>query len=110
MSISLLSHVEGPPLIRLDELIWIGDVPSLGASRCPDRVAIAFADRGRQMTYAELDRACNAFAAFLEERGIRPGDRVAYFGKNNDLYFPALFGAIRARVILVPLNWRLTPI
>jgi acyl-CoA synthetase (AMP-forming)/AMP-acid ligase II len=110
MSTQSLAHVDGPPLTRLDELIWIGDIPSLGARRCPERAAIVFADRGRQTTYAELDRACDAFAAFLDERGIRAGDRVAYLGKNSDIYFPALLGAIRARVVLVPLNWRLTPV
>lgn len=102
------AHVEGPTLEQLDRLIWIGDIPSLGASRCPDRPAIIFADRNRELTYAQLDRSCDAFAAFLEERGIRSGDRVAYLGKNNDLYFAVLFGAIRAGVVVVPLNWRLT--
>src|SRR5271168_267620 len=108
MATASAAHVEGPTLRHLDRLIWIGDIPSLGASRCPERPAIIFADRNRELTYAELDRGCDAFAAFLEERGIRSGDRVAYLGKNSDLYFPVLLGAIRAGVIVVPLNWRLT--
>jgi acyl-CoA synthetase (AMP-forming)/AMP-acid ligase II len=110
MSTTSLAHVDGPPLTRLDELIWIGDIPSLGANRCPEQAAIIFADRERRTTYAELDSASDAFAAFLEERGIRAGDRIAYLGKNSDLYFPVLFGAIRARIVIVPLNWRLTPV
>jgi acyl-CoA synthetase (AMP-forming)/AMP-acid ligase II len=110
MSASSLAHVEGAPLTRLDELIWIGDIPATGARRCPDRAALIFADRERSTTYAELDRASDGFAAFLEERGIRAGDRIAYLGRNNDLYFSVLFGAIRAQVVVVPLNWRLTPV
>jgi acyl-CoA synthetase (AMP-forming)/AMP-acid ligase II len=108
MATAPAAHVEGPALAQPDRLIWIGDIPSLGASRCPDRPAIIFADRNRELTYAQLDRSCDAFAAFLEERGIRSGDRVAYLGKNNDLYFSVLLGAIRAGVVVVPLNWRLT--
>lgn len=110
MSTSSAAHVEGPPLTGLDELIWVGDIPALGARNCPDRTAIIFADRDRHMSYAEFDRSCDAFVAFLEEHGIRAGDRVAYLGKNNDLYFPVLLGAVRARVVIVPLNWRLTPV
>ncbi len=110
MATTPVAHVEGPALGQLDRLIWIGDIPSLGASRYPDRPAIIFADRNRELTYAELDRSCDAFAALLEERGIRSGDRVAYLGKNSDLYFPVLLGAIRAGVVVVPLNWRLTAV
>ena len=103
-----LAHVEGPPLDRLDELIWVGDIPALGARRCPDRAAVIFADRDRRMTYAELDRSSNAFVAMLREFGLNDGDRVAYLGRNSELYLPVLFGAIRAGVVVVPLNWRLT--
>jgi acyl-CoA synthetase (AMP-forming)/AMP-acid ligase II len=60
------------------------------------------------MSYAELDRGCDAFVQLARARGIRPHDRVAYLGKNNDIYFPVLLGAIRANIVLVPLNWRLT--
>jgi acyl-CoA synthetase (AMP-forming)/AMP-acid ligase II len=61
-----------------------------------------------QITYRELDRSCNALVALLQEQGIKAGDRVAYLGKNSDLYFSVLLGAVRAGVVIVPLNWRLT--
>jgi acyl-CoA synthetase (AMP-forming)/AMP-acid ligase II len=60
------------------------------------------------MTYAQLDRACDAFVAMLRELGVKDGDRIAYLGRNSELFLPVLFGAIRARVVVVPLNWRLT--
>jgi acyl-CoA synthetase (AMP-forming)/AMP-acid ligase II len=108
MSTPDISHVDGPPLARLEQLIWIGDIASMGAKRCPDRVAIIFPDHHRQLTYAELDHRCDAFVAWLRERNIKPADRIAYLGKNNDIYFSVLLGAIRAGVVIVPLNWRLT--
>jgi acyl-CoA synthetase (AMP-forming)/AMP-acid ligase II len=88
--------------------MWVGDVPRLGAAQCPDRPAIIFPDRGVQRTYRDLDRSCDACVALLREQGIKAGDRVAYLGKNNDLYFSVLLGAVRAEVVVVPLNWRLT--
>jgi acyl-CoA synthetase (AMP-forming)/AMP-acid ligase II len=108
MSATTSSHVDGPPLEHLDRLMWIGDIPALGAGRCPERPAIIFPDQDRRLTYAELDRGCDAFVALLHARNIHAGDRVAYLGRNNDVYLPVLLGALRAAVVVVPLNWRLT--
>jgi acyl-CoA synthetase (AMP-forming)/AMP-acid ligase II len=44
----------------------------------------------------------------LRNAGIQPGDRLAYMGKNNDLFFIVLIGTIRAGAVLVPVNWRNT--
>jgi acyl-CoA synthetase (AMP-forming)/AMP-acid ligase II len=102
-----LAHVDGPSLTGLDEMIWLATLPRLGAARFPDRIAILFAERNVQVTYLQLDRQSDAFARLLHTRGLQPGDRVAYFGRNSDLFFPVLFGSIRAGIVLVPLNWRL---
>jgi acyl-CoA synthetase (AMP-forming)/AMP-acid ligase II len=107
MTDSKLAHVDGPPLTRLDELLWIGSVPRVGAERFPERDAIIFPDRGIRLTYRELDRQSDAFADLLRDRALTLGDRVAYLGRNSDLFFPVLIGAIRTGVVLVPINWRL---
>ena len=95
------------PLDTLDQMLWLADVPSHGAKRFPDRLAI-IADSG-SYTYTELDHASNRFAAYLLENGYKPGDRIAYLGKNNEMFFPVLFGCIRSGIVLVPLNWRCAP-
>lgn len=107
MTSSALAQVDGPALREPDAMVWVADMPRRGAARCPDRTAILFADRERSVSYRELDRRSDAFAAELSARGVQAGERIAYLGRNNDLYVPVLFGAIRAGVILVPLNWRL---
>lgn len=107
MASTELAQVDGPALRDPEAMVWVADMPRRGAERCPERTAILFADRERRVSYRELDRRCDAFAADLASRGIQPGDRIAYLGRNNDLYVPVLVGAIRAGVILVPLNWRL---
>jgi acyl-CoA synthetase (AMP-forming)/AMP-acid ligase II len=101
------AHVDGPPLTRLDELLWIGGIARSGAERFPDRNAIIFPDRGISVTYQDLDRQSDTFANLLKVHDLRPGDRVAYLGRNSDLFLPVLFGAIRSGVVLVPINWRL---
>ena len=104
---SRLAHVEGPPLTGLDQLLWIGSIARLGAERCPQRDAIIFPDRSIRVTYRDLDGQSDAFAALLRNRGLGREDRVAYLGRNSDLFLPVLFGAIRTGVVLVPINWRL---
>ena len=105
-TIKTIARAEGIPLARLDEMVWIGDIAALGALRYPQRPALIFAERQKTLTYAELERYSNAFVEQLKQRGLNPGDRIAYLGRNSDLYYPVLFGAIRAGVVLVPLNWR----
>jgi acyl-CoA synthetase (AMP-forming)/AMP-acid ligase II len=101
------ANVDGPAAVGLEDMSWIGAIPRLGSERCPERTAILFADRGEQVSYRALERRSDAFVALLRERGLKIGDRVAYLGRNSDLYFAVLFGSIRAGVVLVPLNWRL---
>jgi acyl-CoA synthetase (AMP-forming)/AMP-acid ligase II len=101
------AHVDGEPLTHLDAMLWTGHIARAGAERFPDRDAIIFPDRGIRVSYRNLDRQSDAFAALTKVRGLHSGDRVAYLGKNSDLFFPVLFGAIRAQIVLVPINWRL---
>ena len=102
------ARLEGKPLPQDAALPWVGDIPARGLARCPDRTAIIFADMPRQMSYRELERMTRAFCASMRARGLVDGQRVAYLGRNNDLYLPMLFGAIRAGCVIVTLNWRLT--
>ncbi len=65
--------------------------------------------RDRAATYAALDRRASQVANGLIARGARPGTRVGYLGKNSDLFFELLLGALKANVVLVSVNWRLAP-
>lgn len=71
--------------------------------------AIAMIHCGRSTTYGELDARAKQIANGLIAMGLRPGDRIGYLGKNSDLYFELLFGAIAANIVLAPVNWRLAP-
>jgi fatty-acyl-CoA synthase len=71
--------------------------------------AIALIHRERSTTYGALEARVKQVANGLIAMGLRPGDRIAYLGKNSDLYFELLFGAIAANIVLAPVNWRLAP-
>ncbi len=66
----------------------------------------ALVDGARRFTYAEFDRAVDYVAAGLAARGLQQGDRVALLLGNRAEFAFALFGAIRAGGVVVPLNTR----
>lgn len=80
---------------------------SLAASAAASPHKAVFDFEGRVTDFATLDRQTDQIAAALSAAGITPGERIAYIGKNSDVYFAALYGAMKAGVVMVPVNWRL---
>jgi len=72
-----------------------------------DRVALRFPPDG-EMTFAELDGKVRRFSAFLSNRGIPGGSRIAILLPNLPEFVIAYFGAIAAGCVAVPVNTRLT--
>jgi fatty-acyl-CoA synthase len=83
---------------------WIDDRAAL----TPERVAISF--EGQAVTYRQVASRSDALAAEYAARGLRPGDRVAVLSENRPEYVDLLFACAKAGLIMVPINWRLTPI
>ena len=69
--------------------------------------AIVYEFEGRQTSFAEFDIKTNRVANALVALGVKPGERIAYLGKNSDFYFELLMGAMKAGVVMAPVNWRL---
>ncbi len=76
-------------------------------SRYSDRPA--FSCMGKTITFSQLDRLSAQFGAYLLSRGLEPGDRVALMMPNLLQYPIALFGALRAGLIVVNTNPLYTP-
>ncbi len=70
---------------------------------------IAFTYGDEETSFAELDAGANRVANGLVALGVKPGERVAFLGKNHPLYFEALLGAARIGAVMTPVNWRLAP-
>jgi len=65
----------------------------------------ACSNMGASLTYAELDRASRNFAAYLQKSlGLHKGDRVAIMMPNLLQYPVALFGVLRAGLVVVNVN------
>jgi len=64
---------------------------------------------GREITFAELERMSRAFGAWLQARGLEKGDRVALMMPNVLQYPVALFGILRAGMVVVNVNPLYTP-
>ena len=72
-------------------------------ARFPDRPA--FDNMGVRITFAELDRLAKDFAGFLVNRaGLAKGERIALMMPNVLQYPVALFGALRAGLVVVSTN------
>ncbi len=87
---------------------------SLGAmladsvKRHPERDA--FCNMGAKLSYKELDRLSAAFAAYLTGAlRMKKGDRIALMMPNLLQYPVALYGALRAGMIVVNINPLYTP-
>src|SRR5580698_9523070 len=70
----------------------------------------AFTNMGATLSYAQLDELSRAFAAWLQHKsGLLPGDRVALMMPNILQYPVALFGVLRAGLVVVNCNPLYTP-
>jgi len=70
----------------------------------------AFANLGYTLTFADTDRLSRLFAAYMQnELGLKHGDRVALMMPNILQYPVALFGCLRAGLIIVNVNPLYTP-
>jgi long-chain acyl-CoA synthetase len=93
--------------------ISIADTPSLVAmfdkacAKYGDK--IAYISMGREISYRELDELSQAFAGWLQSRGLVKGDRVALMMPNMLQYPVALFGTLRAGCVVVGCNPLYTP-
>lgn len=62
---------------------------------------------GLRFTFAELDERADRTARVLAGLGLHKGDRVAVLLPNGHQFVEIFYGAVRAGLVVVPLNWRL---
>jgi len=97
------SYPSGVPAnIDLSEYRSIVDLLEQSCTKYKDRMA--FHNMGAELTYAELDYLTRNFAAALQNMGLKPGNRIALMMPNILQYPVALFGALRAGLVVVNTN------
>lgn len=62
-----------------------------------------------RLTYGDMNRLCNRLARYLQNEGVRRGDRVAVMSRNTEHFFYAFFACMKIGAIPMPVNIRLTP-
>lgn len=68
----------------------------------PDKPAVIF--YGHTLTYGDLDRQSDRFAALLAQHGVKKGDRVAVFLPNSPQFHIAFFGILKLGAVHVPVS------
>ena len=82
----------------------LGDMLQLVAAEVPDRPAIVAGDV--RYTFAEFDRRTNQVARMLLDQGLEPGAKVAVYSWNRAEWAELFFGAFKARVVPINVNYR----
>jgi acyl-CoA synthetase (AMP-forming)/AMP-acid ligase II len=94
-------------MIDLEGVTAIADVVRRQAERRGSEIALKLGDR--ETSFAGLEARANRVADKLLAMGMQPGDRAAILLKNSDSFLEILFGCLKARVTLTPVNARLAP-
>ncbi|RRO00218.1 long-chain-fatty-acid--CoA ligase FadD [Pectobacterium aquaticum] len=97
-----------PAEIDPDRYSSLIDMFENGVKRYADRPA--FVNMGEVMTFRKLEERSRAFAAYLQNQlKLQKGDRVALMMPNLLQYPVALFGVLRAGMVVVNVNPLYTP-
>ncbi|PID03857.1 MULTISPECIES: AMP-binding protein [unclassified Sporosarcina] len=87
--------------------VAIGDIIRRSASRYGGKTVLVEGDK--ELTYRELDDACNSFANYLIQNGYKKNDTIATMCTNSIEHVIAMYGIQKAGLIWVPINPGLSP-
>ena len=85
----------------------LGKMLEYTCSKYPDRISLIYKDRN--ISYAEIDRAVNAFGNRLRALGIAKGDKVAMMLPNIPEFIISYFAILKLGAVAVTINALSTP-
>ena len=91
-----------PAEVDTTQLRTLTELLETACAQYADRVA--FTQMDAKLTYRQLDERSAALAAWLQQAGFSKGDRFAIMLPNTLQYPIALFGALRAGLVVVNTN------
>ena len=91
-----------PAEIDLDEFQSVVDVIDRSCTEFADNAA--YVNFGAELSYRQVDDYSRAFAARMQALGLKKGDRIAVMMPNVLQYPIAVFGALRAGLVVVNTN------
>ena len=96
-----------PAEIDVAQYASLADLLDESFRRYADRMAYKF--MGKVVSFAQVDEASRAFAAWLQGQGLAKGDRVAVMMPNVPQYPVAVAAILRAGLVVVNVNPLYTP-
>src|ERR1035437_83122 len=76
----------------------------------PDKLFLREYNRNFEWSFSQFNLRTNALANYLTRvLGLKKGERIAVYSKNSSEYVMLFLACIKSGLILVPLNFRLTP-
>ncbi|PCD01184.1 long-chain fatty acid--CoA ligase [Halopseudomonas pelagia] len=75
---------------------------TVSALRYPDHPAIIY--YGSTLTYRELDQQAQALAGYLQQAGVKAGDRVLLYMQNSPQFVIGFYAILRANAVVIPVN------
>ncbi|ADU06383.1 AMP-dependent synthetase and ligase [Micromonospora sp. L5] len=93
------------PATRAEVPVAVNDVMErfvAAATAGPDRVAVV--DRGRELTYRQLQEAAGSAVESLRAAGVRPGDRIGLYAHRGAEFVIGLVAALSVGAVAVPLD------
>ena len=104
----LSSYPEGVPAdIDASQYTSLVALMEESFSKYADRVAYSF--MGKDLSFAQTDKASAALAAYLQNLGLVKGDRVALMMPNTPQYPISVAAVLRAGLVVVNVNPLYTP-
>ncbi|MGB6065496.1 MAG: long-chain-fatty-acid--CoA ligase [Desulfomonilaceae bacterium] len=88
-------------------MFTLGDIPRRSARLYANKEALVFGSH--RLTFGQFDQRVNRVAnAFLSLK-CQKGQRIAILSENSHKYLEVYFAAAKAGLVVVPLNFRLSP-
>ena len=89
-----------------DRAYRLGDQPLLKERSTEDTAIVHGKHR---VSFAQLNDRAHQFASGVQASGLGVGHRLLLLTPNRPEVFEVLIGAARVGVVVVPMNWRLSP-
>jgi len=65
---------------------------------------VCSSDLGKNISYRELQNQAERLAGYLQQAGVKDGDRVLLYMQNSPQYIIGYFAILRANAVVVPVN------
>lgn len=86
--------------------MWtINDLLESNTRKFSDKEALVYADT--RLSWGELGKSVERRAAWLQQQGIRKGDRIAIQGRNSIAWVESFFAALKCGAVVIPVNHKL---